>query len=195
MGISRVEYDGKLLIDISSDTVKSENLLVGATAHDSNGDPVEGGCDYDMKTKDFTAFASDIRKGKTAGVNGQEITGSLEERDAAENIISKKDGVFTIPDGIHDGRGTVKISPTEMNKLKPENIRENVEILGVVGTMTGNEGENPSPKVTVEAPLKEDLTILPEGDYTCFKEVLVKKVPYVETDMTASNKGKWIAIG
>ena len=195
MGISRVEYDGNLLIDISSDTVTSDKLLKDVTAHNSNGDPVTGTCEYDMKTKDFTAFAYDIRKGKTAGVNGQEITGTMDEHEAEEHILAEKGSVYTIPQGYHDGQGTVKISQTEMNKLKPENIRENVEILGVLGSMTGNEGENPSPKITVDAPLKEDLSIQPEGDYTCFKEVVVKKVPYIVTDNTASDKGKWVAIG
>lgn len=195
MGISRVEYNKEILIDISSDTVSSEKLLVGATAHDSNGDPITGSCEYDMKTKDFTAFAYDIRKGKTAGVNGQEIVGTMEEHEPTEHIISTKDDVFTIPEGIHDGQGKVKISPTEMDKLIPENIREGRTILGVTGTMTGNEGEKPQPKKEVNAPLTEDLTILPEGDYTCLSEVVVKKVPYNETNMTASNKGIWVAIG
>lgn len=195
MGISRVEYDGELLIDISSDTVSGETLLVGATAHDSNGDLVEGTCEYDMKTKDFTAFAYDIRKGKTAGVNGQELTGTMDEHDAEEHTISEKNGVYTIPQGYHDGNGSVKISPTEMGKLVPENIREGKTILGVTGTMTGNEGEKPQPKVEIDAPLKEDVTIIPAEGYTCLSEVVVKKVPYEETNMTSSNKGIWVKIG
>ena len=162
MGISRVEYDGKLLIDISSDTVNKSNLLVGATAHDSNGEEVVGECTYDMDTKNFTAFAEHILKDKTAGVNGKTVTG---------------------------------INSSAVSMLTPENIRENVEILGVTGSMTGTEGENCSPPITVEAPLDKDLNITPEGDYTCFKQVTVKKVPYNTVDKTADNKGIWVTIG
>ena len=195
MGISRVEYDGKLLIDISSDTVKKSNLLAGETAHDSNGDPVTGECTFDMDTKSFTAFAEHILNGKTAGVNGKEITGSMPENEAAEHLIFTKEGVFEIPQGYHDGNGTVKINPSAVGLLTPENIRENVEILGVTGTMTGTEGENCSPHITFEAPLDKNLEIQPEAPYTCFKQVTIKKVPYNTEDKTADNKGIWVTIG
>lgn len=195
MGISRVEYDGRELINISNDSVNKLNLLKGETAHDSNGDLVLGDCPYDMETKGLTAFKQHILKGKTAGVDGLVVTGEMPENVAETHLISSKDEEFTIPDGYHDGQGTVKINPTEMAKLVSENIRENVEILGVKGSMTGKEGEKPSPKIEVDAPLTDDLTILPEGDYTCFKEVVVKKVPYETTDMTADEKGIWVAIG
>lgn len=195
MGISRVEYDGRLLIDISSDTVKEENLLEGQTAHNSNGDAIVGTCPFDMKTTEFTAFAEHILEGKTAGVNKQMVTGTMKDNAAEEHNISKATEVFKIPQGYHDGNGTVKIKLSEMNKLKPENIRAGVEILGVSGEMTGTEGENPSPTITVKAPLKEDLSVQPEGDYTCFKEVIVEAVPYEETDKTTDNKGIWVKIG
>lgn len=195
MGISRVEYAGNLLIDISSDTVNKSNLLAGATAHDSNGDEVIGECPFDMDTKSFTAFAEHILKGKTAGVNGKEIIGSMPENEAAEHLISAKEGVFEIPWGYHDGNGTVKINPAAVGLLTPENIRENVEILGVTGTMTGTEGENCSPHITFDAPLDKDLEIQPEHPYTCFKQVTIKKVPYNTEDKTADNKGIWVTIG
>lgn len=195
MGISRVEYNGNTLIDISSDTVNKLNLLAGETAHDSNGDLVVGECDYDMKTKDLTAFKQHILNGKTAGVNGSIVTGEMPERTAETHLISTKEEELTIQDGYHDGRGKVKINPSAVSLLTPENIRENVVILGVKGEMTGTEGENCSPPITVDAPLDKNLDIVPESPYTCFKQVTVKKVPYETTDMTAHNKGIWVAIG
>jgi hypothetical protein len=42
MGISKVEYDGEVLMDVSNDTVTPETLAQGATAHDANGDPIVG---------------------------------------------------------------------------------------------------------------------------------------------------------
>ena len=203
MGISRVKYNGQTLIDISSNTVNKEVLLKGYTSHDSNGDPVTGECEFDMKTTEFTASAKDIRKGLTAGVNKQTITGDMDEHLAEEHTISTKEGVFEIPEGYHDGNGTVIIDPSAVSQLKKENIRLNVEILGVKGEMTGTEGENCSPAITVDAPLgtenaplgQDDLIIQPEGDYTCFNKVTVRAVPYTTKDNTASNKGIWVEIG
>ena len=42
MGVSKVVYGNDTLIDISGDTVSSNNLLSGATAHGSNGESVSG---------------------------------------------------------------------------------------------------------------------------------------------------------
>lgn len=43
MGINRVELaTGETLIDLSEDTVTSDLLAEGATAHDANGDPIPG---------------------------------------------------------------------------------------------------------------------------------------------------------
>lgn len=42
MGISRVDYNGENLIDLSEDTVTSETLAKGKTAHDSNGEQITG---------------------------------------------------------------------------------------------------------------------------------------------------------
>lgn len=42
MGVSRVDYDNEILIDISNDTVTPELLADGETAHNSNGELIEG---------------------------------------------------------------------------------------------------------------------------------------------------------
>lgn len=42
MGISKVEYNGKTLMDISGDTVTEDTLGEGSTAHNSNGEPIVG---------------------------------------------------------------------------------------------------------------------------------------------------------
>lgn len=42
MRASKVEYNGETLIDISGDSVTPETLLEGATAHNSNGEPITG---------------------------------------------------------------------------------------------------------------------------------------------------------
>ena len=42
MSISRVDYNGETLIDISEDTVTAETLAEGTTAHNSNGEQITG---------------------------------------------------------------------------------------------------------------------------------------------------------
>ena len=194
MGYSKVIYDGETLIDLIDDTVTKETLLAGATAHNSNGDKITGTCDYDMKTSGFNATASNILVGMTAGVGGKEVVGTMPDRKSVTGTIKAIDEEYIIPQGCHDGGGKVSIDAAEQAKLIPENIREGRTILGVTGTMSGSEGEKPQPKVEVAAPLKDDLTILPEGDYTCLSEVVVKKVP-VEKITNAVGKGITVKIG
>lgn len=42
MGVSKVEYNGETLIDLTGDTVTPETLAEGATAHDMAGNPITG---------------------------------------------------------------------------------------------------------------------------------------------------------
>lgn len=42
MGYNIIKYAGKVLIDLSKDTVTSDKLLEGYTAHGANGDKVTG---------------------------------------------------------------------------------------------------------------------------------------------------------
>lgn len=42
MAINKVEYNGQTLIDLTTDTVTSETLMEGATAHDKAGNPIIG---------------------------------------------------------------------------------------------------------------------------------------------------------
>ena len=42
MGVSKVEYGGNTIVDLTGDTVNAGNLLMGATAHNAAGDIVEG---------------------------------------------------------------------------------------------------------------------------------------------------------
>lgn len=43
MAISKVEFDGKTLMDLTEDSVSEENLLQGETAHNAKGEKVVGG--------------------------------------------------------------------------------------------------------------------------------------------------------
>lgn len=40
--VNKVEYNGQTLIDLTGDTVTSEQLASGATAHSKNGEQITG---------------------------------------------------------------------------------------------------------------------------------------------------------
>jgi hypothetical protein len=194
MGKSKVIYNGETLIDLTGDDVKPDKLLKGIKAHDSNGDQITGTCDYDVNSSDVTATAAEILKGKTAAIKGEIVEGTMANNGAVAGKIITKDGAYTVPPGYHDGSGKVAIDDTEKEKLIPDNIREGVTVLGVLGTMSGSEDSKPQSR-EVEAPLDSDLTVLPEEGYNCLSQVVVKKVPYEEIDNTASGKGITVIIG
>ena len=75
MAINRVEYGDTVLMDISGDSVNSNNLLVGATAHDASGEPVDGAVDLNnYYTKEETdALIPDVSGFATTGYVNQQI--------------------------------------------------------------------------------------------------------------------------
>lgn len=79
MAVNKVEYAGKVLLDLTEDTVTEENLLAGATAHDSSGQRIVGTMKQSSgtDTSDATALSEDIVSGKTAYVDGEKVTGSM----------------------------------------------------------------------------------------------------------------------
>ncbi len=191
MAISKVVYGGNTLIDLTADSVTADKLLKGTTAHGADGEPVTGTCTYDADTQDATATAAEILSGKTAYNKGAKVTGTMKNNGAVSGKISTKAGVYTVPQGYHDGSGKVQIDSTEQAKLTPANIREGVTILGVTGTMSGNEGEKAQEKTVT--PTTEAQTILPDTGYTCLSSVTVAAISYVESDNSAG--GKTVTIG
>lgn len=191
MAISKVVYGGRTLIDLTSDTITKDKLLAGYTAHGADGEAIEGACTFDADTQDATAADSEILAGETAYVRGVRITGKMKNNGAVKGTISTKDGTYTVPQGYHDGSGTVAIDSTEQAKLVPTNIREGVTILGVVGTMSGTEGERGQEKTVI--PQTSAQTIVPDDGYTCLTSVKVEAIPYTESDN--STGGTTVTIG
>ena len=191
MAVNKVVYGGKVLIDLTGDTVTEDKILSGFTTHDKSGASIEGTCDFDVNSGDATVAVAEMLTGKTAYARGTKLTGTMPNNGAVTGEISTKDGVYTVPQGYHDGSGTVKITKTEQDKLIPSNIRDGVTILGVEGTMSGSEGVKAQSKTVTPSTVSQ--TVLPDDGYTHLSQVTVNAIPYVESDNSAG--GKTVTIG
>lgn len=191
MAISKVIYGGNTLIDLTADTIAADKLLKGITAHGADGEQITGTCAFDANTQDATASAAEILAGKTAYNKGVKITGEMKNNGAVSGEISTKAGKYTIPQGFHDGSGTVAISATEQAKLTADNIRKGVTVLGVTGAMSGTEDVKPQAKSVT--PTTEEQVVLPDTGFNYLSQVTVAAIPYVESDNSAG--GKTVTIG
>ena len=189
--VSKVIYGGEVLIDLTGDDVTADKLLKDVTAHGADGEEIVGTCTYDADTQDATAVAAEILASKTAYNKGNKVTGTMKNNGAVSGKINTKTGKYTVPQGYHDGSGTVQIDSTEQGKLIPANIRKGVTILGVSGEMSGTEGANPQSKEVT--PSAETQTVLPDEGYNFLSQVVVNPIPYSESDNSAG--GKTVTIG
>lgn len=191
MGVSKVVYGGDIIIDLTQDTVRKDKLLKGYTAHGADGELLTGSCEFDSNTQDATASDAEILSGKTAYVKGSKKTGTMKNNGAVNANIATKDGIYTVPQGYHDGSGRVQINETEQAKIIPENIRDGVSILGVTGIMSGSEDMKAQSKSIT--PSKVEQVVLPDSGYNALTQVTVKAIPYVESDNSAG--GITVTIG
>lgn len=175
---NKIIYGGKVLIDLTGDTVAPGKLLQGFTAHDKSGATITGECTFDSDTSDATATADEILKGKTAYVAGAQVTGAMPNNGASVLEIAAVSDELKIPVGYHDGSGIAKIADAEKAKLLAKNIRENVTILGVKGTMSSSEGMKPQAKSVTPSTTAQ--MILPGPGFNCFSQVTVEAIPYAE---------------
>lgn len=139
-----------------------------------------------------TVTSDSLLSGKKAhNAKGEEIVGSMYNRGGIDGRIYNADTPYLIPEGFHDGTGTVDIAQVEKDKIIPDNIREGVTILGVEGTMTGMD------QIQIEAitvtPSSKTQTITPSEGYDYISQITVNPIPYNETENTAG--GITVAIG
>lgn len=187
--VNKVIYGNDTLIDISGDTVTEAKILTGYTAHDKSGAPITGECDFDSDTTDANATAAEILATKTAYVNKNKITGEMPNRGAVSGTISDVSTPYTIPNGYHDGSGTVDLDATSKQNLQAGNIRQGVTVLGIVGSYAGESVPTQAKTVT---PYTTQQVILPDSGYN-LSQVTVNAIKYVRTDNAAG--GVTVQIG
>lgn len=172
---AKVVLFGETLMDITDTTAEPSKVLSDSYFYDKAGVKQKGTCTYDADTSDATASQSQILYGQTAYANGTKLTGSMQNRGAVSGQISTKNESYTIPVGYHDGSGTVSILQTAVSQLKPENIRSQIQILGVTGTM--EEGSECVAQAKEATPSLQQQIIQPDSGYTHLTQVTVKAIP------------------
>lgn len=192
MAKNKIIYGGQTLIDLTDATLgqsDGDKILASETAYGKDGEKITGSCTYDADTSDATATASEILATKTAYVNGNKVTGTMPNNGAVSGTIDDVETPYTIPQGYHDGSGTVEVDSTEAAKIIPGNIKSGVEILGVTGDYTGEE-------VTAQAktatPYTTQQVVLPDTGYDYLSQVTVSAIYYNEV---ANAYGTTVEIG
>ena len=184
--INKVIYGGNTLIDLTSDTVTANDVLKNVTFHLPSGATGTGACEYDVDSSDCTAVIAEVLSGKTFAKGGAVLTGTMTNRGAVTGTITTKAGIYTIPQGYHDGSGSVSISSAEQAKIIATNIRQGITILGVEGSMSGTEDVT-AETVTV-TPSTSSQTITPSTGYNYISQVNVNAVSYVLSDNAAGGQ-------
>lgn len=193
MGVNKLIVNGVAKFDISKDTVDEEHLLKDYTAHDHNGDLVTGGCTFDADTSDATLTADKLLAGETGYAGGVKITGNIPNKGAVSLTLTERDTGVTIPRGFHDGSGKVGLSPADIAEIIPENIREGIDILGIMGSMSGTEGVKAENREVTPTMTDQVVTPNTTAGYNYLAKVTVKAIPIVESPTAGG--GTTITIG
>lgn len=189
MAINKVIYGGTVLMDITDTTATAADVADGKYFYGKDGIKIQGSSTKDSDTTDATALASEILNTKTAYVNKNKITGEMPNRGAISAVISTL-SPYTVPNGYHDGSGTVSIDASESAKIIAGNIKSGVEILGVTGTYTGQAITAQSKTVT---PTTSQQLITADVGYDYLSQVTVNAISYTQTDNAAGGKTVTIA--
>lgn len=188
--VNKVIFGDDTLIDLTADTVSSDKLAHGITAHDKTGAVITGTSTKDSDTSDATAAVAEILVGKTAYARGAKLTGTMPDNGGMSGSITAKAQEVSVPMGFHDGSGKVSIATAEQEKIIPANIKQGITMLGVEGSYSG-EGMNLQSKTVT--PTKTAQTVQPDSGYDALSSVTVNAIPYTETENAAGGTTVTIA--
>lgn len=89
MDVNKIEYDGRVLLDLTEDTVTEDNLLSGIVAHDATGRQIEGKMPVADTVEKFISSISEsytIPKGYHNGSGKVAIDATEQAKIIAQNI-------------------------------------------------------------------------------------------------------------
>lgn len=189
--INKVIFGGNTLIDLTTDTVTDADVQSGVKFHLPSGEIGTGTCEYDVDSSDCTAAVAEVLSSKTFAKGGSVLTGTMPNRGAVAGTISSKTA-YTIPQGYHDGSGTVELDSTSSSNLIANNIRQGITILGIEGEMSGTEDVNAQSKSIT--PSTSQQVITPDSpSYNYLSQVTVNAIGYTETANAAGGYTATIA--
>lgn len=181
--------NGDVLIDLTQDDVKPENVDSGIYFHDKTGKRQQGASTKTVDASEATAEAAEVLEGRTFGKGNEMHTGTMPDNSGRNVEISTINGT-PIPKGYTDGSAYAKLSDAEIAKIIAGNIKEGVTILGVEGTFGTDDFSAQSKTVT---PTFETQIINPDEGYAFLSSVEVEAIKVDRKDNEAG--GVTVTIG
>ena len=128
--ISKVIFGNDTVIDLTSDTVAADKLLLGYTAHDASGAVITGTAEPGDDTSDADALASDIQSGKTAYVNGIKLTGTNTNNcDTTGDSVTSNMMILGVT--AHDGNGNAVIGSIQVGASSMREITTKDQVVAI----------------------------------------------------------------
>lgn len=107
MGVSKVSFDGNDLINLENDTVTANTLARGVTAHDANGDAIEGAMittdisvvapaystSATYNTGDVVSHENGVYIALTDGITGAWVASKWQETNMASVVATKQEKI------------------------------------------------------------------------------------------------------
>ena len=196
MAVNKVVYGATVLVDLTGDTVTADKLLKGATAHDASGEQITGTMEPGIDTSDATATVNDIAKDKTAYVNGEKVTGSVNEVTTDGTILASDNMTFETVDStkyIKIGNITryvdmlfrksaslyVRVKAASFGNATAADVAEGKTFTSTAGLkVTGTaKASAPTLQSKTATPSTSQQTITPDNGYDGLSSVTVEAMP------------------
>jgi hypothetical protein len=115
MAVNKVVYSGKTLIDLSNDTVTSEKLLTGETAHAANGEIIVGSM---KSSKEFIPLKVSFGSNTVTETNGNDSVVITRKSDGSVEIVQTLDGIKKVITTKFNSDGSITTTETSNGETR-----------------------------------------------------------------------------